>query len=288
MVIDNPRAAKVSVFGDWGSAEDIVYDNWEEADFDIPALKNRTDVKFAFGLDFGYKVSYNAFVALAYDPMTRTMWIYDEMYEKGMTNLDIAKKIISMGYGKEKIWADAAEPKSIYELREGLIEERENPDGTSDYVRYSLPNIIEAVKGPDSVSNGISRVQEYHIYIHYKCRNAIRNFTNYAWAKDKDGQYTGKPEKEEDHIPDAVRYALNGELLKGRGGVIEARGEPVTHHVSRIGTSSPEPLKTTPALPEPVNTFTSSTRIVSAEGPVDVAPPRKRAVRVFSSIRDPD
>lgn len=198
-MIDNPRAAKVSVFGDWGSAEDIVYDNWEESDFDIPALKARTDVKFAFGLDFGYKVSYNAFVAIAYEPMTRTMWIYDEMYEKGMTNLDIAKKIISIGYGKEKIWADAAEPKSIYELREGLIEERKNSDGTKDYVRYALPNIIEAVKGPDSVSNGISRVQEYHIYVHYKCRNCILEFNNYAYARDKDGNFTGKPEKEFDH-----------------------------------------------------------------------------------------
>ena len=200
MVIDNPRAARVSVYGDWGSAEDIIYENWEEADFDIPALKAREDLKFAFGLDFGFKVSYNALIAIAYDTLTRTLWIYDEMYFKGESNLVIAKEIIRKGYGKEKIWADSAEPKSIHELKEGFIEERMNPDGSKDHVRYALPGVVEAVKGPDSVRNGIARVQEYHIYIHYTCRNTLREVMNYSWKKDKDGKYTGEPEKEFDHL----------------------------------------------------------------------------------------
>ena len=341
MITENPRAARVSVFGDWGSAEDVIYSNWEEADFDIGALKMRTDLKFAYGLDFGYKVSFNAFVAIAYDPLTRSLWVYDEMYSKGMTNLDIAKKIISMGYGKEKIWADAAEPKSIFELREGLIEER-TVERRKEYVRYSLPNIIEAVKGPDSVANGISRVQEYHIFVHYTCRNMILELNNYAWAKDKDGRYTGKPEKEFDHLCDALRYALTGELIKGHGGVVEARGmderlvraslpkaepvavsapepvyelpapagEPVAEeptepvpatqaevvphaHVSRVGGVS-EPVTLSekdiitmrlmaPDAP-PVNTL-NALKVVPAEGPEGVAPPKRRARRVFSSSR---
>lgn len=289
MAIDNPRAARVSVFGDWGSAEDIIYENWEESDFDIPALKARTDLKFAFGLDFGFKVSYNALVAIAYDPLTRSMWIYDEMYFKGESNLVIAKEIIKKGYGKEKIWADSAEPKSIYELKEGFIEERKAEDGTPEFVRYSLPGMVEAVKGPDSVRNGIARVQEYHIYVHYTCRNTVRELTNYSWKKDKDGNFTGEPEKEFDHLMDALRYALTGELLRGSGGIVEARGGPSveeTAHVSRVGSSVPnrpdKPWLPVPA--EPVNTFARS-NIVTAEGPVDVAPPKKRVSRVFSSVR---
>lgn len=462
MVIDNPRAARVSVYGDWGSAEDIIYENWEEADFDIPALKAREDLKFAFGLDFGFKVSYNALVAIAYDTLTRTMWIYDEMYFKGESNLVIAKEIIKKGYGKEKIWADSAEPKSIHELREGFIEERENSDGTKDYVRYAIPGVVEAVKGPDSVRNGIARVQEYHIYIHYTCRNTLRETLNYSWKKDKDGILTGEPEKEYDHclvagtliqtdhgeVPiediqvgdmvlshmgfkrvsaagvtqfdqpiwrlelengtvlegtwnhpivtlkgvkylrdlsegdvliapegmmsfgafcgrlapdeafrhpnsdvedgfisrgkyvacvdmiqfrkvkcvyktdrsedvydltveeahdffangiltlncmDALRYALSGELLRGHGGVIEARGEDAaptraaTPRISRVSAVEPEPDVLPRGLPlpereEPVNTYAKS-KVVPAEGPADVAPPKKRVCRVFSSIR---
>ena len=218
--------------------------------------------------------SYNAFIAVAYDPMTRTMWIYDEMYKKGMTNLDIAKEITRMGYSKEKIWADAAEPKSIYELQQGLIEERRGPNG-KEYVRYSLSNITTAVKGPDSVNNGISRIQEYHIIVHPNCRNTILELNNYAWAKDKDGNYTGKPDKLYDHLMDALRYSLSGELVKGHGGVVEAKGEPV---------SLTTPMAAPVAVDEPVNTL-NSLNVVPAEGPTDVAPPRKHVCRVFSSIR---
>ena len=262
------------MFGDWGSAEDIVYTNWEEADFDIPSLKARGDLKFTYGLDFGYVTSYNAFVAVAYDPMTRTMWIYDEMYQKGMTNLDIAKVITRMGYAKEKVWADAAEPKSIYELQQGLIEERRGPNG-KEYVRYSLPNILTAVKGPDSVSNGISRLQEYHVIVHPTCRNFILELNNYAWAKDKDGNYTGKPDKLYDHLMDAWRYSLSGELLKGHGGIVEAKGGSFTPTLD---------LLPPPKTEAPVNTFEKK-EIVQAEGPTDVAPPKKRVCRVFSSVR---
>ena len=218
--------------------------------------------------------SYNAFIAVAYDPMTRTMWIYDEMYKKGMTNLDIAKEITRMGYSKERVWADAAEPKSIYELQQGLIEERRGPNG-KEYVRYSLSNITTAVKGPDSVNNGISRIQEYHIIVHPNCRNTILELNNYAWAKDKDGNYTGKPDKLYDHLMDALRYSLSGELVKGHGGVVEAKGEPV---------SLTTPMAAPVAVDEPVNTL-NSLNVVPAEGPTDVAPPRKHVCRVFSSIR---
>ena len=260
------------MYGDWGSAEDIVYTDWEEAYFDIPAIKSRSDLKFTYGLDFGYVTSYNAFEAVAYDPMTRTMWIYDEMYTKGMTNLDIAKQITRMGYSKEKVWADAAEPKSIFELQQGLVEERRGPNG-KEYVRYSIPNITKAVKGPDSVSNGISRLQEYHVIVHPTCRNFILELNNYAWAKDKDGNYTGKPDKLYDHLMDAWRYSLSGELLKGHGGVVEAKGDEKVY---------------TPRLEMPVDEPVSTlnmTNIVPAEGPTDVAPPRKKVCRVFSSIR---
>ena len=398
---ESPRAAKVSVFGDWGSAEDIVYSNWEESDFSIPVIKTRQDLKFLYGLDFGYATSYNAFIAVAIEPLTHTMWIFDEMYERGMTNLDIAKRLTEKGYAKEVITADAAEPKSIYELQQGFIEEVVE-DGEIKNVRYSVPNIRAATKGPDSVSNGIARVQEYHIYVHPTCRNTILELNNYAYSKDKDGRLTDKPEKEFDHlcltgdtlvamadgspralqdvregdtvmtkdgpasvsawvctsehadvwrvyfdngtilegtkdheiylngskcpigqaelgdvaecldgsavhvvrvVPnvartdvyditvegvhqfyangilvsncDALRYALSMEILRGRGGVVEARGEDAPTHVSRVGSSTPE-------LPVRAMGHIDYENIT---GPADVAPPKKRCMRVFSSIR---
>lgn len=199
MYQDNPRAARVICDGDWGVAEGLIYNNWEIMDFDIDELKRDPNIKHAYGLDFGYAASYNAFVAIAADIGKRKLWIYDEMYEKGLTNIDIAKKVTAMGYSKEIIWADAAEPKSIYELEAGLIEERVSDDGEVDYHRWQLPSIRPALKGPDSVANGIQRLQAFRIYVHPSCKNVIMELNNYCYDVDKDGNFTDKPIKDFDH-----------------------------------------------------------------------------------------
>ena len=198
----DPRGARVVCDGDWGIAEGLIYTNWEELplDFDISAIFKRDDIKFSFGLDFGYTVSYNAFVAFAIDLKSREIWVYDEMYNRGMTNLEIARTICQMGYGKEEIWADSADKKSIFELQQGLVEEVPQDNGTVTYEKWQLPNIHAAMKGPDSVSNGIQRLQSFKIWVMPKCRNMIINLNNYAWEVDKDGKYTGKPIKEWDHL----------------------------------------------------------------------------------------
>ena len=199
LYIRDPRNAKVICDGDWGVAEGLIYTNWYEQEFDIDIIRNSRDVRISFGLDFGYAVSYNAFVAVATDLEHRTMWIFDEMYEKGLTNLDIAKRITEMGYSKEVIWADAAEPKSIYELQQGFVEAVDENDPSKGLCRWALPNIRPALKGPDSLMNGISHNQEFRVFVHPRCVNVIRELSCYCWEQDRDGKYTGRPIKDFDH-----------------------------------------------------------------------------------------
>lgn len=199
LYIRDPRNAKVICDGEWGVAEGLIYNNWFEQEFDIDAIRYNNDVRISFGLDFGYAVSYNAFVAVATDLEHRTMWIFDEMYEKGLTNLDIAKRITEMGYSKEVIWADAAEPKSIYELQQGFVEAVDENDPSKGLYRWALPNIRPALKGPDSLMNGISHNQEFRVFVHPRCINVIRELSCYCWEQDRDGKYTGRPIKDFDH-----------------------------------------------------------------------------------------
>lgn len=222
----NPRAARVICDGDWGIAEGLIYENWEELPlgFDMNVIFDRKGIKYTFGLDFGYAISNNAFVAVAVDLDSRELWIYDEMYSNRMTNLDIARKICEMGYGKEEIWADSQEAKSIYELSQGLTEEIPEDNGTVRYEKWALPNIRRAMKGPDSVANGIQRLQSFKMWVHPKCRNMIIELSNYAWDKDKDDKYTGKPCKEFDHLCDALRYSMEKFFIRARGHVVEAKG----------------------------------------------------------------
>lgn len=219
----NPRAARVICDGDWGISEGLVYEDWEEKEFDPYEIMKSPTVKPAFGLDFGYAISYNAFVAVLIDVGKRTLWVYDEMYEKGLSNIDIAKRLTLMGYAKEEIWADSAEPKSIYELQNGFTTEETDDNGEVVLRHWQLPRLRAALKGPDSLSNGIQNLQSYHMIIHPRCRNTIIELNNYCWDTDKDGNYTGKPIKDYDHMMDALRYALAKYFVKGRG-IVSAIG----------------------------------------------------------------
>ena len=221
--ITNPRAARVVCDGEWGRAEGLIYENWIEEDFNIQEILGREDVRTAFGLDYGYSVSFNAFIALAVNIKTRDIWVYDEMYKKGMTNLDIAKRICEMGYGKEEIWADSAEPKSNYDLAQGIVEKIGYGDEAT-YVTRQLPNVRAALTGNDSVSNGIQRIQSFKIHVLPMCQNTILELNNYAWDEDKDGVLTGKPIKDFDHLMDAMRYAMTKFFIRAKGAVVEAKG----------------------------------------------------------------
>lgn len=220
----NPIQARVIVYGEWGTSEGLIYNNWKVETFDPEEIRAMPDVQELYGLDFGYAISYNAFVAMLVNVKTHDLWIYDQMYQNGMTNLDIAVAITNMGYSHKRIVADCAEPKSIEELRNGITKQME--DGS--FRRYSLPNIEPALKGRDSVVNGIQRLQTFRIHVLHSCRDVIMEFSSYAWKKDKDGKFTGDPEKEHDHAMDAIRYPTLALLRNHKGWVAVAKGRDDT------------------------------------------------------------
>ena len=135
-----------------------------------------------------------------------------------------AKAIIEMGYGKEEIWADAAEPKSIDEMSKGFDEVTYDENNQPVINHYQLPRIRPALKGADSIQNGIQRMQSFRIHVHPRCINTLIEFNNYAWDTDKDGNFIDKPIKEWDHCMDATRYALSKFYIRGKGHVVEVKG----------------------------------------------------------------
>ncbi len=195
---NNPRRYKVAGLGDWGVVEGLIYDNWEERAFDhrIEKFKN---MKSAFGLDFGYTNDPSGLFCGLVDIDHREIYVFDEMYEKALTNKKIYQNILSMGYAKEKIRADSAEPKSIVELRE-----------------LGLRNIVGARKGKDSVNNGIQFIQGFKIIIHPRCVNFLTEISNYTWDVDKFGTTINKPVDDFNHLLDAMRYGMEDFLIGDR------------------------------------------------------------------------
>ncbi len=194
----NPRRYKVAGLGDWGIVDGLVYENWEEKAFSIDEVKKIAGVKSVFGLDFGYTNDPSALFCGFIDQSSKTIWVFDEMYQPGMSNEAIAEQVQRMGYVKEKITADSAEPKSIDRLRE-----------------LGLKGIRKARKGKDSINNGIDFIQDYHIIIHPRCVNFITEISNYQWDKDaKTGKKLNRPIDDFNHLMDAMRYAVES-IVKG-------------------------------------------------------------------------
>ena len=188
---NNPRRYQVAGLGNWGIVEGLVYENWEEKEFDYTEVAKMHGVKSAFGLDFGYANDPTALFCGLIDVANKEIYVFDEIYKNAMKNRQIAEEIIRKGYGKEKIVADSQEPKSIDELYD-----------------LGLKGIRKSRKGRDSINNGIQYIQDYKIIIHPRCVNFITEISNYMWDKDKFDNAVNKPVDDFNHLMDAMRYAL--------------------------------------------------------------------------------
>ena len=183
----NPRRYRVAGLGEWGIVDGLIYENWKEQEFKLEEVKNCNS---AFGLDFGYTNDPSAFFVGFLDIDNKKLFVWDEFYEKGLSNKKINEKITQMGYSKERITGDSAEPKSIDELKSlGL-------------------RITGAKKGKDSIVNGIQWIQDLEIIIHPRCVNFLTEISNYTWDKDKFGKKLNTPIDDFNHLMDAMRYAL--------------------------------------------------------------------------------
>ena len=197
MKLNNPRRYNIEGLGNWGIAEGLVYSNFEELDFNIEDIKKRPNVKSAFGLDFGYTNDPTAFIASLIDLDNMEIFIFDEHYQKAMSNKDIANMIKYKGYSKERIVGDSSEPKSIDDIK-----------------RQGIYRLKGARKGKDSILNGIQYIQDFKIYVHPKCENTLIELSNYVWDT-KEGNVINKPIDDYNHLMDALRYSLEDIRLGG-------------------------------------------------------------------------
>lgn len=186
----NPRRYAVAGLGGWGIVEGLVYENWKEQQFDVDKIALLPGVISVFGMDFGYTNDPSTLFCGLLDPKEKRLFVFDEMYQKGMSNRKIAETVKDMGYGKEKITADSAEPKSIDELK------------------YLGLRVRPAMKGKDSIKNGIQWIQDLEIIIHPQCVNFLTEISNYTWVTDKFGEKLNVPIDDFNHLMDAMRYAL--------------------------------------------------------------------------------
>lgn len=194
---NNPRRYQVAGLANWGISEGLIYENFVEENFKLDEIKKRPGAKVVFGLDFGYVQDPTALFCGIINTREKCLYVFDELYKKGLSNEKIFTEIEKLGYTKEKIICDSAEPKSIDRL-----------------YALGLNRIRASRKGPDSVIHGIDFLLDYQIVIHPKCVNFLTEIQNYTWQKDKFGNQLNKPVDDSNHLMDAMRYAVEP-FIKG-------------------------------------------------------------------------
>jgi phage terminase large subunit len=182
---------QVYTLGNWGVLGNVIFTNWEVADLSkmVDQFTNRRN-----GLDFGFSSDPAAVCRSHYDKMRKTIYIYGELYEYGLTN-DLLAVMVNELCERDQVICDSAEPKSIAELRNHGV------------------NAIGAKKGKDSVNHGIQWLQQQKIIISKTCINTRNEIMQYKWKEDKDGNAIRQPMDKNNHIIDALRYAYEADSL---------------------------------------------------------------------------
>ena len=192
----NERAYKNEYLGEVTGTGGNVFENIEIRTITDAEIENFDKAKQ--GLDWGFFPDPTAFVRLQYEPKTMTIYVFDEVKRLKTGNeelIEILKK-----YKDTQTIADNAEEKSIAFFRENGF------------------NIRGCIKGAGSVDYGIKWLaSRFKIIIdRQRCPETAREFESYEYIKDKNGDFiNGYPDKD-NHFIDAVRYALNDEIMQSK------------------------------------------------------------------------
>ena len=182
---------RIYALGEWGSIGNIIYSNWRKQDL--------SDISGTFdnlynGLDFGFADDPTAFIRVHLDNKRKKIYILEEFALRGLFIDDIAAELKDRISG-EYITCDSSEPRSISDLKRNDIK------------------ALAAKKGPGSVEHGIKWLQGHEIIVDPSCVEAINELSSYKWKEDKDGNVIAKPVDDNNHILDALRYALESEMV---------------------------------------------------------------------------
>lgn len=167
---------KVFGLGERGASEGLIYTHYQLSD-------SSPDGEVVYGLDFGFNVP-SALVRVTL--CDGAAYVKEMLYEPKLTTNDLVEKLKELAItGYDEIFCDAAEPKTIEEL---------------------YRNGFNAKPADKDVTEGIRKVKSQRLFINGE--NLHKELKGYKWKEDKDGNILDEPVKMNDHLCDAMRYAI--------------------------------------------------------------------------------
>ena len=185
---------EVYTAGNWAAAEGAVFKNWRVCDFEkqVAGFDN-----LRCGLDFGFADDPNALVVCHVDVRRKRLYVLHEFVQSGLHDDELAEEVKER-VGGMLVVCDSAEPKAI-----------------SDLCRRGV-RAVPAVKGPDSVRFGIRFLQGFEILVSPRCPKTAAELGGYRWQVGRKGGLKPRPEDKNNHLMDALRYAVEDLMLQSR------------------------------------------------------------------------
>lgn len=181
---------------DFRKTEGLVYKEFDRSRHIFSDLKLVINPSAYFaGIDWGFtNPSAVPHIKKDYD---NKFWVIDEYYKVGKTDEEVSEYVASCGF--DYTYPDPENAAAIEVLRRKKV------------------NVREVNKGKDSIRNGINVVRELfkqnRLLIHSSCINLIHELETYSYPDKKDAHNEEElPIKENDHLVDALRYALMSQL----------------------------------------------------------------------------
>lgn len=165
-----------------------VFRNWRVEEFDAPK-----DAIHRLGADWGFAADPTVLVRCHI--VGRTLYIDHEAYMVGCEITNTPDLFMTVPEAEKwPLVADSSRPETISHMR-----------------RHGFPKIMAAVKGKNSVDEGIEWLKSYDIIVHPRCTHTIDELTFYSYKTDP---LTGKVlpilNDDNNHVIDALRYACEG------------------------------------------------------------------------------
>jgi len=186
MKVNNPEKYAHVVIGQWADvAEGAVFKKWG-----IVKEFPRECKKVGIGQDFGFTNDPSAAVRCGI--IDNRLYVDELFYETDMLSSAIANRLKPFSM---KVFADSQDPRLIQEIKNRGV------------------NIYPVDKFPGSIKAGIDKIKDMEFFVTERSYNLITELRKYVWDKDKDGNYINEPVDEYNHLMDAIRYYVLGELL---------------------------------------------------------------------------
>lgn len=148
-----------------------------------------------YGADWGYASDPNVAIKIRVDTARRKLYVEAEVYKRGIEIEDTPDFFALLDEGEIKHWpcrADSARPELISYMQ-----------------RHGYPKLRAAVKGQNSVRDGVMFLKGYEIIVHPNCKESWEEFKYYSWKVDeKTDEVLGELEDKKNHVIDSIRYAV--------------------------------------------------------------------------------